>query len=124
MFVRVFRYASCALLLGSLPLFSADKPKNATGDVPAWEQPQPAVEKVDLAMYGRIREEGLRHSHIMEYASALADDIGPRLTGSPNLSKAMPGPAISSPRWAAQTRISRTGGSLAWAGSSSTPGCA
>ena len=28
------------------------------------------------------------HSHIMEYASALADGIGPRLTGSPNLARA------------------------------------
>ncbi|HZD51192.1 MAG TPA: hypothetical protein VE178_20805 [Silvibacterium sp.] len=27
----------------------------------------------------------MQHSHIVEYASALADDIGPRLTGSPNL---------------------------------------
>ena len=35
-----------------------------------------------------IREEGFNHSHIMEYASALFDDIGPRLTGSPNLAKA------------------------------------
>ena len=39
-------------------------------------------------MYARIREEGFNHSHIMEYASALFDDIGPRLTGSPNLAKA------------------------------------
>jgi carboxypeptidase Q len=30
----------------------------------------------------------LEHSHIMEYATALADGIGPRLTGSPNLKKA------------------------------------
>jgi len=39
-------------------------------------------------MYQRIRDEGLQHSHIMEYASALTDGIGPRLTGSPNLKKA------------------------------------
>src|ERR1700689_2582800 len=49
---------------------------------------QPATESLDLGMYARIREEGLNHSHIMEYASALFDDIGPRLTGSPNLAKA------------------------------------
>ena len=36
-------------------------------------------------MYQQIREEGLGHSHVMEYASALDDDIGPRLTGSANL---------------------------------------
>ena len=39
-------------------------------------------------MYARIREEGLAHSRIMEYATGLFDDIGPRLTGSPNLTKA------------------------------------
>ena len=49
---------------------------------------QPATESLDLGMYARIREEGLTHSHIMEYAGALFDDIGPRLTGSPNLAKA------------------------------------
>jgi hypothetical protein len=73
-------------LMAAVPLLAADKPKPA--EVPAWKQPQPAVEKIDLTMYTRIREEGLQHSHIMEYASALADDIGPRLTGSPNLAKA------------------------------------
>jgi carboxypeptidase Q len=51
-------------------------------------QLQPARESLDLSMYGRIREEGLAHSRVMDYATALFDDIGPRLTGSPNLSKA------------------------------------
>lgn len=55
---------------------------------PSYEMPQPAVENLDLTMYQRIREEGLEHSHIMEYASGLIDGIGPRLTGSPNLKKA------------------------------------
>jgi hypothetical protein len=49
---------------------------------------QPATEDLDLEMYGRIRVEGLDHSHIMEYASGLFDGIGPRLTGSPNMAKA------------------------------------
>ena len=49
---------------------------------------QPDHEKLDLQMYQRIRDEGLNHSHIMEYASALTDGIGPRLTGSPNMAKA------------------------------------
>ena len=39
-------------------------------------------------MYQRIREEGLRHSHVMQFAGALNDGIGPRLTGSPNMAKA------------------------------------
>lgn len=43
----------------------------------------------DFAMYGRIREEGTVRSHVMQYASALMDGIGPRLTGSPGLDKAV-----------------------------------
>ncbi|HEY1809601.1 MAG TPA: M20/M25/M40 family metallo-hydrolase [Acidobacteriaceae bacterium] len=57
-------------------------------DLGPWSEPQPAIEKIDLNMYQRIREEGFDHSRIMQYASALTDDIGPRLTGSPNLAKA------------------------------------
>jgi carboxypeptidase Q len=49
---------------------------------------QPAREGLDLAAYARIRQEGFDHSHIMEYASGLFDGIGPRLTGSPNMTKA------------------------------------
>jgi carboxypeptidase Q len=72
-------------------LSAADKKKDAKADdaaKPSYEIPQPAVENLDLTMYQRIREEGLEHSHIMEYASGLTDGIGPRLTGSPNLKKA------------------------------------
>ncbi len=87
------------LLLATLPLLAADKkkPSPATPAATAtvqdpdhgpWSEPQPATENLDLTMYARIREEGLLHSHVMEYGSALADDIGPRLTGSPNLAKA------------------------------------
>ena len=54
----------------------------------AYEAAQPAKENLDYTMYQRIREEGLRHSHVMEYASGLMDGIGPRLTGSPNLRRA------------------------------------
>src|SRR5277367_6640494 len=84
----------CGLLLASLffitiSSYAAENANAAANsDTPAWEQPQPAVEKIDLNMYMRIREEGLQHSHVMEYGSALADGIGPRLTGSPNLAKA------------------------------------
>ncbi len=39
-------------------------------------------------MYERIRSEGFDHSRVMEYASVLTDDIGPRLTGSPQLARA------------------------------------
>jgi len=49
---------------------------------------QPGVEDIDLTMYSRIRTEGLTHGKVMQFAGALADGIGPRLTGSPNMEKA------------------------------------
>ena len=80
------------LLCFAFSLSAADKKaKDTKGDdsaKPSYELPQPTVESLDLTMYQRIREEGLSHSHIMEFASALTDGIGPRLTGSPNLKKA------------------------------------
>ena len=81
----------CAILLGAAgALYAADKPK--TQAAPATTDPyaevQPATECLDLNMYERIRDEGLNRSHVMEFASALMDGIGPRLTGSPNLKKA------------------------------------
>ncbi len=80
-----------AALLGAALFFATQlaAQSQATVESPEAEQvQQPQTEKVDLTMYGRIREEGLTHSHVMEFASALADDIGSRLTGSPNLAKA------------------------------------
>jgi carboxypeptidase Q len=49
---------------------------------------QPTTELIDLNAYNAIREEGLQHSHVMDYAGGLVDGIGPRLTGSPNMAKA------------------------------------
>ncbi len=74
----------------SLFAVAADKSKtnSASASQPSYEQPQPTRETLDLNMYQRIREEGLNHSHVMEYASALDDGIGPRLTGSANLKHA------------------------------------
>src|SRR6202522_2702841 len=66
----------------------SNKPAETAGYDYSRPEPQPATESLDLGMYARIREEGLTHSHVMEYAGALFDDIGPRLTGSPNLAKA------------------------------------
>src|SRR5260370_13225024 len=45
-------------------------------------------EKVDLDMISRIRYEGFRNSKVMETASGLVDQIGARLTGSPNMKRA------------------------------------
>jgi carboxypeptidase Q len=67
-----------------------DKKKHVeeTPAVPSYYGPQPAVEDIDLTMYARIREEGFSHGKVMQFAGALADGIGPRLTGSPNMAKA------------------------------------
>lgn len=86
--------AGAILTLPIAPLSAAPKPdkKARTAapkpEVAPWDVPQPAVEKLDLNAYARIREEGLTHSHVMDLASALTDDIGGRLTGSPNMQKA------------------------------------
>jgi carboxypeptidase Q len=75
----------------ALPLLVAaqNRKKDAPADVlPSYEAPQPAAESIDLAMYARIRDEAVSHTHVMEYASGLMDGIGPRLTGSPNLKRA------------------------------------
>ncbi len=91
-FVRaVVRWGCCAAAIASLSVqaYSADKkPAAAPETTPSYYGPQPATENIDLTMYSRIREEGLRHSHVMEFGSALADGIGPRLTGSPNMKMA------------------------------------
>jgi hypothetical protein len=50
---------------------------------------QTSSDAPDLAMYARIRDEGLARSHVMQYASELMDGIGPRLTGSPGLARAV-----------------------------------
>lgn len=42
-----------------------------------------AEEKVDLAGYSLIRQEGLKNGKVMQFASTLTETIGPRLTGSP-----------------------------------------
>ena len=82
-----------AALSLSLVTFAADK-KDKKKEVkteeskPSYDLPQPATETLDYSMYQRIREEGLSHSHVMEFGSGLMDGIGARLTGSPNLKKA------------------------------------
>jgi len=42
----------------------------------------------DLTTVSRIRNEGFRNSKVMDYAEAITDRIGGRLTGSPNMKKA------------------------------------
>jgi carboxypeptidase Q len=90
---RWVRRARRALLAAGMivivaSLYASNKPAEVRGYDYSRGETQPATESLDLGMYARIREEGLTHSQVMEYAGALFDDIGPRLTGSPNLAKA------------------------------------
>jgi carboxypeptidase Q len=86
---KLVRLIPAALLFASVALYAADKAKPVASASPdPYAEVQPATESLDLNMYQRIREEGINHSHVMEFASALMDGIGPRLTGSPNLEKA------------------------------------
>jgi hypothetical protein len=94
-FVRILARRGCyaavivALVVPALSLHAADKKsKDTAAETPSYYGPQPATESIDLTMYSRIREEGFKHSHVMEFGAALADGIGPRLTGSPNMAKA------------------------------------
>jgi carboxypeptidase Q len=84
------RCFAAALLCAATGLYAADKQKNQTPPavVDPYAEVQPAAETLDLTMYQRIRDEGLNRSHVMEFATALMDGIGPRLTGSPNVMKA------------------------------------
>jgi carboxypeptidase Q len=83
------RFLFAALLCIAPALHAADKPKTQPpAVVDPYAEVQPATESLDMNMYQRIRDEGLNRSHVMEFATALMDGIGPRLTGSPNLKKA------------------------------------
>ena len=84
------RLSPAALLAVAAALYAAEKPKPAPSPaaVDPYTEVQPATESLDMGTYQRIRDEGLNHSHVMEFASALMDGIGPRLTGSPNAKKA------------------------------------
>ena len=82
------RVISVGLVAGLLVPEVALAQKPAEKKIPSYYGPQPAQETIDYTMYARIRDEGLKHSHVMEFAGALMDGIGPRLTGSPNMAKA------------------------------------
>lgn len=82
-FSRLLGVACLLLCLSSL---TTAENKNNEENVLAADPP--TTESIDLKMYGQIREEGFHHPHTMEYATALFDGIGSRLTGSPNLKRA------------------------------------
>ena len=84
--MRIAASLPFALLLSAFFTFAAAGQPNKSA--PMQSTLQPAHEALDLETIARIRDEGLGHSHIMEYASGLFDGIGPRLTGSPEFERA------------------------------------
>src|SRR5438270_9487852 len=46
------------------------------------------AEKIDYATIGRIRDEGLARSQVMDHLWWLSDAYGPRVTGSPAIAQA------------------------------------
>src|SRR3546814_2857187 len=46
------------------------------------------TEPVDMDMVSRIRQEAFHHSQVMQTLAELTEDVGPRLTNSPNMDKA------------------------------------
>src|SRR5580698_8444649 len=86
--------AALAVLLSLTCSTQAQKKKAAAPEAAAekptssYYGPQPTTEDIDLNMYARIREEGMQHGKVMQFGDALANGIGPRLTGSPNMAKA------------------------------------
>jgi carboxypeptidase Q len=62
-----------------------ETPKEAASAEPA-AVPKPDIP--DLEFISRLREEEFGHGQVMDIMSHLTDDIGPRLTGSPNMKKA------------------------------------
>ncbi len=91
---RSLVFTAAIVLAGAVGSNAADKKQNKTPDSQqvGWNDAegmrQPASESINLNAYNAIREEGLQHSHVMDYAGGLTDGIGPRLTGSPNMAKA------------------------------------
>jgi hypothetical protein len=77
---------AAAFLLATSGSNAADKKPQVGWDDSQMQQP--SSEAINLNAYNAIREEGLQHSHVMDYAGGLMDGIGPRLTGSPNMAKA------------------------------------
>ncbi|HET7372805.1 MAG TPA: M20/M25/M40 family metallo-hydrolase, partial [Gemmatimonadaceae bacterium] len=55
---------------------------------PPFVRPLPGQEQVDVATIDRIKAEEMNHSQIMDLMSWLSDVYGPRLTWSPNLTRA------------------------------------
>ncbi len=88
---RLTRMAVAAAMgfasLCSASLLAEKKPKEAPSAVSA-APPATSPAIPDLEFITRLRQEEFEHSQVMDIMSHLTDDIGARLTGSPNMKKA------------------------------------
>ncbi|HUK88157.1 MAG TPA: M20/M25/M40 family metallo-hydrolase [Terriglobales bacterium] len=80
-----FAVYGSVILLAVLALPLGAQKKKAEAAAPAAAA---APETVDLQMVTRIRDEEFHHSQVMKTLEHLTDEIGQRLTGSPNVQKA------------------------------------
>ncbi len=87
-FAAAVMFAACSALSNAADNKSSKTTEEQQAGWNDSQMQQPTTESIDLNAYNAIREEGLQHSHVMDYAGGLADGIGPRLTGSPNMAKA------------------------------------
>ena len=85
----------CAAVLSFLPSAGNAQKKSKPAATPAAAADAapmiPSAQKAedpDLEFIYRLREEEFRHGQVMDIMSNLVDNIGPRLTGSPNMKKA------------------------------------
>jgi len=79
--------AATTILLFANNLIGAKKPKvTPPPEVAAPTVPKPEIP--DLEFITRLRDEEFVRGEVMDIMSHLTDDIGPRLTGSPNMKKA------------------------------------
>lgn len=86
-FLLALSVITVSLLVAAPYVAKEKKPKPA----PAAEAAEPAVASPtipDLEFITRLRQEEFGHGQVMDIMSHLTDDIGPRLTGSPNMKKA------------------------------------
>ena len=122
--LRAGSFYTAAVAGLAIPSVAADKKpvKEPVAETPSYYGPQPTRENLDLTVYARIREEGFKHSHVMEFADALTNGIGPRLTGSPNMTKANEWTRDTLTEIGLRTRTWRTGASSVWDGCRSIHG--
>ena len=77
------RYSAIAFLIITLITPSAGFAQQPNPQQTSQAQPVDPNDPI-----ARIREEGLKRSHVLETLSYLTDVIGPRLTASPNMKRA------------------------------------